>query len=418
MQSSLDVVVTGVATRLMGVDAATSVEVSKQVMADLVAHFDVDVSFLRHHDHRIHATRLIAKWPPRADVEDQEPDPLELIYFADADPLFAVAENLTEPTVIRAETEDYQRATHDRTHVPTSSVACAPLLAGDVTTGVLGFVKHGEREWSVPELNALMAIASLFAQVQARVEAEEQLRYLAEHDDLTGLRNRRALLADVDARLAPGQPSPVAALFIDLDRLKAINDYLGHTAGDRFIQAVADRLEAATGGRDMIARLGGDEFVVIPARPMSAVEAEALAHQLQSILRERVAIDGELLTRTVSIGVALGVPGRDTTTDLIRRADQAVLTAKAAGGNHVSMFSADMSLTSEYRTDIELHLQAAIESGGLFLHYLPEVDMRTGEVLAIEALVRWQHPTRACCPPPRSSRWPNPSISQPNSAVG
>jgi diguanylate cyclase (GGDEF)-like protein len=399
VQSSLDVVVTGVATRLMGVDAATSVEVSKQVMADLVAHFDVDVSFLRHHDHRIHATRLIAKWPPRADVGSQEPDPLELIYFADADPLFAFAESLTEPTVIRAETDDYQRATHDRRREPTSSVACAPLLAGEVTTGILGFVKHGEREWSVPELNALMAIASLFAQVQARVEAEEQLRYLAEHDDLTGLRNRRALLADVDARLAPGQPSPVAALFIDLDRLKAINDYLGHTAGDRFIQAVADRLEAATGGRDMIARLGGDEFVVIPALPMSAEEAEALAHQLQVILRERVAIDGELLTRTVSIGVALGVPGSDSTTDLIRRADQAVLTAKAAGGNHVSMFSADMSLTSEYRTDIELHLQAAIESGGLFLHYLPEVDMRTGEVLAIEALVRWQHPTRGLLPP-------------------
>ncbi|MCU1695018.1 MAG: diguanylate cyclase protein, partial [Mycobacterium sp.] len=358
MQSSLDVVVTGVATRLMGVDAASSVKVSRQVMADLVSHFDVDISFLRHHDHRIHASRLIAKWPPRAEV-----DPLELIYFAEADPMFAFAENLTEPTVFRAEAEDYQRATQDRTQVPTSSVVCAPLLSGDVTTGVLGFVKHGAREWSVAELNALMAITSLFAQVQARVEAEDQLRYLAEHDDLTGLRNRRALLADVDARLAPGQPSPVAALFIDLDRLKAINDYLGHTAGDRFIQALADRLEAATGERDMIARLGGDEFVVIPALPMSAEKAEALAHQLQSILREQVAIDGELLARTVSIGVALGVPGSDTTTDLIRRADQAVLTAKAAGGNHVSVFSADMSLTSEYRTDIELHLQSAIETG-------------------------------------------------------
>ncbi|MDT5066041.1 MAG: hypothetical protein QOK02_2196 [Mycobacterium sp.] len=384
MQSNLDVVVTGVATRLMGVDAATSVEVSKQVLAELTAHFDVDLSFLRHNDHRIRATRLIAQWPPRAGAGDRESR--ELIYFADADPAVAIAENLQEPTVVRAEADE-------------GSMACAPLLSGDVTTGMLGFVKYGEREWSVAELHALMAIASLFAQVQARVEAEDQLRYLAEHDDLTGLRNRRALLADVDARLAAGQPSPVAALFIDLDRLKAINDYLGHTAGDRFIQALADRLEAATGGRDMIARLGGDEFVVIPEVPMSAEEAEALGHRLQSILRERVAIDGELLTRTVSIGVALGVPGRDTTTDLIRRADQAVLTAKAAGGNHVSVFSADMSLTSEYRTDIELHLQAAIETGGLFLRYLPEVDLRTGEVLAVEALVRWQHPTRGLLPP-------------------
>ena len=92
------------------------------------------------------------------------------------------------------------------------------------------------------ELNALKAIASLFAQVQARVEAEEQLRYLAEHDDLTGLHNRRALMAHLDARLAAGQPGPVSALFLDLDRLKAINDYLGHTAGDWFIRVLAERL--------------------------------------------------------------------------------------------------------------------------------------------------------------------------------
>jgi diguanylate cyclase (GGDEF)-like protein len=398
VQSSLDVVVTAVATRLMGVDAATSAEVSSQVLADLIAHFDVDVSFLRHNDHRIHATRLIAEWPPRADVA--EVDPLEVIYFADADPVFALAENLKEPTVFRAEAEeDYQRTIEEGRHVPTTSMACVPLLSGDVTTGVLGFVKFGVREWSVAELNALTAIASLFAQVQARVDAEDQLRYLAEHDDLTGLHNRRALLADLDARLAAGQPSPVAALFIDLDRLKAINDYLGHTAGDRFIRALAERLGEATGPGDMIARLGGDEFVVIPAMPTSTEAAEALAHRLQSILRERVAIDGELLTRTVSIGVALGVPGSDTTSDLIRRADQAVLTAKAAGGNHVALFSADMSLKSEYRNDIELHLQSVIETGALFLRYLPEVDMRTGEVLATEALVRWQHPTRGLLSP-------------------
>jgi diguanylate cyclase (GGDEF)-like protein len=396
--SSLDVVVTEVATRLMAVDAATSPAVSQQVLGELVAHFDVSVSFLRHNDHQIHATRLIAEWPPRPAIT--EVDPLELIYFADADPVFALAENLREPTVFRAEsTEDYQRTIEEGRQVPTTSMACVPLLSGEVTTGVLGFVKFGIREWSTAELNALMAIASLFAQVQARVEAEDQLRYLAEHDDLTGLHNRRALLAHLEARLMPGQPSPVSALFIDLDRLKAINDYLGHTAGDRFIRALADRLEEATMGQDMIARLGGDEFVVVPAAPLSTEAAEALGSRLQAILRERVTIDGEMLTRTVSIGVALGVPGRDTTSDLIRRADQAVLTAKAAGGNQVALFSAEMSLKSEFRNDIELHLQSVIENGALFLRYLPEVDMRTGEVLATEALVRWQHPTRGLLSP-------------------
>jgi EAL domain-containing protein (putative c-di-GMP-specific phosphodiesterase class I) len=112
-----------------------------------------------------------------------------------------------------------------------------------------------------------------------------------------------------------------------------------------------------------------------------------------------VSIDGEMLTRTVSIGVALGVPGRDTTSDLLRRADQALLAAKGGGGNKIAVFSDDMSLKGEFRNDIELHLQSAIENGALILHYLPEVDMRTGEILAFEALVRWQHPTRGLLSP-------------------
>jgi diguanylate cyclase (GGDEF)-like protein len=397
--SSLELVVTSVATHLMGVNAATSVEVSQRVLADLVKYFDVDVSFLRRNDHRIRASVLVAEWPVRPGIPD--PDPLAVVYFADADPVFALAEHQKEPLVLRPEpaTDDYQRTIEEGRHIPLTSMACVPLLSGEVTSGVLGFVKFGDRDWSPEELNALKAIASLFAQVQARVQAEEQLRYLAEHDDLTGLHNRRALLAHLDARLSAGQPGPVSTLFFDLDRLKAINDYLGHTAGDWFIRVLAGRLTEGSDDASLIARLGGDEFVVVPASPMDANTAEALACRLQSTLRERVAIDGEMLTRTVSIGVALGVPGRDTTSDLLRRADQAVLTAKSSGGNMVAVFTDDMSLDSEFRNDIELHLQGAIKAGALVLHYLPEVDMRTGEILAAEALVRWQHPTRGLLSP-------------------
>ena len=399
MARTLDEVVTAVATELMAVNAATSAEVSQRVLADLVDHFGVDVSFLRHNDHDLHATRLIAEWPVRPDIPD--PDPLGLVYFADADPVFAAAENAKEILVFRPEpaTDDYQKTIEEGRNIPATSMAVVPMLSGDVTTGGLGFVKFGDREWTPAELNALKAIASLFAQLQARIAAEDQLRFLAEHDDLTGLNNRRALLAHLDQRLAPGQPGPVSALFLDLDRLKAINDYLGHTAGDWFIRVFSKRLREGAEGPNLIARLGGDEFVVVPVVPMSATEAEALASQLQATLRERVSIDGEMLTRTVSIGVALGVPGRDTTSDLLRRADQALLAAKSGGGNKIAVFSDDMSLKGEFRNDIELHLASAIENGALVLHYLPEVDMRTGEILAFEALVRWQHPTRGLLSP-------------------
>ena len=399
MSRSLDVVVTEVATRLIGATAATQPRVGQEVLAELVDVFDVDVSFLRHNDHAIRATKLIAEWPVRPDIPD--PDPLGIVYFADADPIFAAAEHGKEPLILRPDpaSDDYQRRVEEGTGVPAISMASVPLISGDITTGALGFVKFGDKAWLPEEINALKVIASLFAQLQARVVAEEQLRFLADHDDVTGLHNRRSLFVHLDERLSPGRPGPVATLFFDLDRLKAINDYLGHTAGDKFIRVMSERLKAGTEGKHLIARLGGDEYVVVPAQPTDAEAAEALAHKLHGMLVERVMIGSELLARTVSIGVAVGTPGLDTTSDLLRKADQAVLTAKNSGGNKVSVFSDAMSLTSNLRNEIELHLRGVIESGALVLHYLPEVDMRTGEVLAAEALVRWQHPTRGLLMP-------------------
>jgi diguanylate cyclase (GGDEF)-like protein len=234
----------------------------------------------------------------------------------------------------------------------------------------------------------------MFAGVQARTAAEQKLRYLADHDDLTGLRNRRALVAHLADRLAAGQPGPVPMLYFDLDRLKAINDCFGHTVGDWFIQIFAERLRTSAGNPSMIARLGGDEFVVVPDRPMPIDTAELFADQLLTTVRERLSIGGHTITRTVSIGVAVGVPGRDDGTDLLQRADEAVMVAKRAGGNQVTVAHDDISLKRLFRNDIELHLQGDIDSQALLLHYLPEVDLRSGAIVAAEALVRWRHPTR------------------------
>src|SRR3954470_9196971 len=213
----------------MSANAANVAAVSQQVLAELVTHFEVDVSFLRHNDHSIGATMLVAEWPLRPVIPD--PDPLGIIYFADADPVFAYAENAKEPIVLRPEpaTKDYQRTIAEGSGVPATSLASVPLLSGDVTTGTLGFVKFGDREWRTEELNALQVIASLLAQVQARIVAEAELRYLADHDGLTGLHNRRFLLAHLDDRLKAGQPGPVSVVFFDQDRLKTINGYLGHS---------------------------------------------------------------------------------------------------------------------------------------------------------------------------------------------
>lgn len=393
MSGTLDYLVTGAAAELMAATATDAAAISQQVLGDLVREFGVDFSFLRHNDHTIRATVLVAEWPAR----NADPDPIGVIYFAGADSVFAQAEHLKAPQVVRPEAAnaDYQRNIDQGTGWGAVSLAAVPLLSGDVTTGTLAFGKVGDREWLPEELNALQAIAALFAQLQARVVAEEQLHYLAEHDELTGLLNRRALIAHLDKRMAKQQPGPVSIVFLALDRFKVINDRLGQAAGDRFIEAFATLLREATEVPSVIARFGGDEFVVVPTAAMDVAAAEAFAASLHQRVHRQVAIDGEMLSRTASLGVVTGLPGHETTSDLLRRVDQATRSAKSSGGNKVATFNPETSTTDMIRNDIELHLEGMIESGGgaLVLHYLPEFDMRTGDVLGTEALIRWQHPT-------------------------
>ncbi|MFD3463043.1 putative bifunctional diguanylate cyclase/phosphodiesterase [Nocardia fluminea] len=383
----------------MGVDATTMVAASERVLASLVDYFDVEFAYLRHTVHEQRQTVLIAEWPRRPYVPD--PDPLRVIDFAAADSLFQASENAVEPIIVSRGDEypDYQEMIRQTTGMPSMVTACVPLVSRGVSTGALGFVRRGDRAWTTREVNVLKAIAALFAQLQARVEAEDRLRYIASHDDLTGLANRRALLEHMEERLAPGNKGPVATFFLDLDRLKALNDFLGHNAGDNFIRTLAARLRENFAPEDMIARLGGDEFVIVPAETMDAVAAELEANRIQELVGRRVSVGQESVSRGVSVGVALGVPGETTVSDVLRRADHALLSAKSGGGNGIAVFTDAMRVQFELQDDVEVNLRSAVSDGSMVLHYQPEVDLRTGRIVALEALVRWQHPTRGLLPP-------------------
>lgn len=398
--------VASVAAQLLEANTFTATAVSEQVLARLVHRFDADTGFLRHNDQTIGTSKLIVEWPPRPNRPI--PDPLPIVRFTSADAVFAPCAYGKEPLVIQppepivirppAATnyayKTFRREIAGRRRVATPSLATAPLVSKAVTTGVLGFVNFGGRKWTKEEVGTLGAVASLFAQLQSRIAAEEMLRYLAEHDELTGLHNRRSLIAHLSARLAAGCPGPVAVLYLDLDRLKSINDYFGHAAGDSYLQVFAERLQGSMRGLGTVGRIGGDEFLVIPDRAMLTETAESLAHRLQTTLCASLKIGDDVVTPSVSIGMAAGRPGRDDTADLLRRADEATLTAKRAGGNQVAACTDDISGNVVFRNDIELHLQAGIDSDALLLHYLPEVDLVTGVILGVEALVRWRHPTR------------------------
>jgi diguanylate cyclase (GGDEF)-like protein len=385
--------ITSIANQLLEANASTAKQASEQVLAQLVEHLDLHYAFLRYSDHTIRASVLAAEWPSRSDVAN--PDPFGVVSFTSDHPALAVCDNGKELVTVRRKFDDgafsFPLITGRRGGPP--MVAAAPLVAGNLTTGALVFVKCRGRNWKAEAKHTLKTVAYLFAQFQARVSAEELLRHLADHDDLTGLRNRRALLAHLADRLAPRQAGPVAVLYIDLDRLKAINDSLGHAAGDWFIRGFADRLSSCAGSRGMVARLGGDEFVVVPDQPMTAHAAKRFADRIRKTVYDRLTIGDQTIARTVSIGVAAGTPGRDTGTDLLHRADEAVLAAKRGGRNQIAVAS-DNSLKQLFRNDIQGHLRGELDSDALLLRYLPEVDLWTGAIVATEALVRWRHPAR------------------------
>ncbi len=221
----------------------------------------------------------------------------------------------------------------------------------------------------------------------------ERLRHGALHDALTGLPNRTLFLDRLEQSLRRARRSDgdggAAVLFLDLDRFKVVNDSLGHQAGDRLLEAVARRLDAALRPGDTVARIGGDEFTVLLEDMTDAREATVVAERVLATLAEPFTVAGRELVVSGSIGIALGGPDADPE-ELIRDADVAMYRAKADGTASHAVFDARMHRDVVARLDLETDLRRAIESGSVRVLYQPILRSGTGEITGFEALCRWE----------------------------
>ncbi|MGH8301003.1 MAG: putative bifunctional diguanylate cyclase/phosphodiesterase, partial [Steroidobacteraceae bacterium] len=192
---------------------------------------------------------------------------------------------------------------------------------------------------------------------------------------------------------------PFAALVVDLDRFKLINDSLGHRAGDAVLDEVSRRLSSVVRDIDTVARTGGDEFIVIISPSGAPEDAVAIAHRAKDALRTPMTISGVELHVTCSIGVAYYPTDANSADSLIARADAAMYCAKQRGRNNVQCFAAGMDAVTVGRVNMESDLHAAIDAGQFELHYQPKPDTQSGDVYSAEALIRWRHPQRGLIPP-------------------
>lgn len=391
LQRRLDGLVGEIAERLMSTSSETLQEVLTWTMRMLSEFLNVDVAMLQRHDHSRDLSVIEAEWPVTASSDRIVPTEIPLA----ADPVHSATQGLREPVVTELGPDVDPKATAG-SEEQRVGITCIPLLGAVTTWGVLSVLQFRRRVWVADELHMLQAVGTLLMQLQARIDAEKQTMYNAIHDELTGLPNRRSLLAELRARLADHKAT--AILFFDLDRFKVMNDFLGHASGDRILSTVAGRIRSTIGPEDFAARLGGDEFVVLLSGVNDEKESLEVADQILGALRQPIDFAGQQISHSASIGIVLSSPGVTNGMELIGWADIALYAAKRKGGNQAVLFDEDLRESVSKRSHTELTLRQAIEGDGLCLHYQPEVDLVTGELLAVEALVRWQHPTLGLLP--------------------
>ncbi|MCC9710852.1 EAL domain-containing protein [Streptomyces sp. MNU76] len=229
-----------------------------------------------------------------------------------------------------------------------------------------------------------------------------RLRYEATHDALTGLPNRTLFFERLEKALAAGDGQRFGLCYLDLDGFKAINDSLGHAAGDRLLVEVADRLQScATAPGEMVARLGGDEFVALTTGTDTEREVDELADRIMSALVTPVRIDGRELLVRGSIGIVEGPAGERGPAEVLRSADITMYRAKSAGGNRYEMADAEADARAITRHGLTTALPAALDRGEFFIEYQPLVHLGDGTVRGAEALVRWLHPQHGVLGPDR-----------------
>jgi diguanylate cyclase (GGDEF)-like protein/PAS domain S-box-containing protein len=247
---------------------------------------------------------------------------------------------------------------------------------------------------------AISGLTLNFRDVTERKTLEEQLRKLAFHDPLTLLANRSLFWNRVEHALALAQRTSqrVAVMFIDLDNFKNVNDSLGHDAGNRLLQAAAQRLVKSTRPSDTVARLGGDEFAILLEGIGSDADVERVARSVSEAFHRPLLLDGRETEATASIGVACSRPGDDAE-QLLRNADIAMYSAKAAGKARLVVFETHMLEQLHDRLRLEHDIDLALARNEFFVEFQPVVDLTSRELLGVEALLRWKHPERGVVMP-------------------
>jgi diguanylate cyclase (GGDEF)-like protein len=276
-----------------------------------------------------------------------------------------------------------------------------PIARADRVWGVVVLGHDKKTALSTNQALALAGVIDRLAVALSSVARDKQLHDQAHFDSLTGLPNRHYLIDMLtqQVKFARRDNQLLAVLYIDLDRFKRTNDTLGHAAGDVLLRHAAARIRRAVRDVDIVARLGGDEFTVLLTNIKDPTDAGGVARTLISVLNEPFELDGHVMYAGGSIGIAIYPKDGENSAELLKKADTALYLAKDRGRGRYAYFEDRMDADASARVTIDRELREALRRGEFLLHYQPQIDLASGEVCAVEALLRWLHPQRGLLAP-------------------
>lgn len=242
--------------------------------------------------------------------------------------------------------------------------------------------------------NRIVNYIAVFSDISKLKENEEQLEFLAHHDPLTGLANRLLLGARLEhsIQVSNRYGNQLAVCFIDLDNFKNINDGYGHSTGDRILIEVTERIQGMIRKDDSLARLGGDEFIMLLENMQGVRQITVIVKKVLHLFDQPFVIDGHNFSLSASIGMSIYPHDGDSSEELIKNADAAMYHAKEEGKNTFKFYAQEMTIASFERVLLESYLKEAVETGQFVLHYQPQISLKEGGVVGLEALIRWMHP--------------------------